>query len=103
MSKAKWAEATLETYRGKRCVVIRVPVSALPGALAQNPRDDSYYDVRIVDLPGFAVDVVRELNKEAEDGTTPVHELFDKAMAEAIDNGSLACEYPEQAQKGGGK
>jgi hypothetical protein len=101
--KTKWAEATLETYKGARVIAIRVPVAVLPSALKQNPRDDAYYDVKITDLPGFSVDVVRELNAEAEDGTTPIHELFDRAMAEAIDNGSLACEYPESAQQGGDK
>jgi hypothetical protein len=33
-----WAEAYIENDE----IVIRVPVSVLPGALKQNPRDDSY-------------------------------------------------------------
>lgn len=80
----RWAEAYIDGDE----IVIRVPVSVLPHALKQNPRDDSYYSVTIADVAGFARDVARELNSEAEDGTTPIHSLFDRAMADAIDNGS---------------
>lgn len=69
-------------------IVIRTPIAALPDALKQNPRDDSYHGYSITDANGFAGDVVRELNREAEDGTTPVHLLFDRAMGDAIDDGS---------------
>ena len=63
--------------------------------MKQNPRVDSYSDVVVTDLAEFARDVVRELNREAEDGTTPIHELLDRALAEAVDQGSLGCEFPE--------
>lgn len=96
--KTKWAEACIENHKGEPVIAIRVPVRVLPDALHQNPRDDSCYAVKVVDVPGFAGDVVRELNAEAEDGTTPIHELFDKAMATAIDNGSLACDFTEAAK-----
>lgn len=81
---ARWAEA----YIRDGAILICVPMAALPDALEQNPRDDSYADCRVTDLGGFARDVVRELNREAEDGTTPIHLLFDAAMAEAIEQGS---------------
>lgn len=87
-----WAEAYLEGD----VVVIRVPVSVLPDALKQNPRDDSYYGATITDVSGFARDVARELNREAEDGTTPIHLLFDSAMAEAIEQGSEHVELSEK-------
>lgn len=88
---ARWAEANIEDW----AIVIRVPVSVLPAALEQNPRDDSYRGSLITNLEGFARDVVRELNREEEDGTTPIHLLFDKAMAEAIEQGSLHYAFPE--------
>lgn len=77
-------------------IVIRVAVTALPGALEQNPRDyDGYskFGKHITELAEFTKDVVRELNAEAEDGTTLVHTLFDDAMAKAIDNGSIGVDY----------
>jgi hypothetical protein len=89
----KWAQAVVGRHAGEDCIVIRVPFSVLPDALKQNPRDDSYYDVTVNDVSDFAQDVIRALNREEEDGTTPVHELLDKALASAIDDGSTACEY----------
>jgi len=89
----------LETHNGERVIVIRVPVDALEQAMRENPRDDSYYDVKVTDAAEFAADVVRELNREEEDGTTPVHLLFDKALAAAVDNGSMGCEFTERKAK----
>lgn len=83
-------------------IVIRLPVDVLPDALKQNPRDDSYYDTKICDLEEFARDVARELNREAEDGTTPVHLLFDAAMAAAIDNGSVGIDYTKKKKPNDG-
>lgn len=87
----RWVEAKIEDG----VIVIRVPVSVLPAALEQNPRNDSYRGSLITNLEGFARDVVIELNREEKDGTTPVHLLFDKAMAEAIEQGSLHYAFPE--------
>ncbi len=36
----------------------------------------------------FAEDVLRELTREEEDGTMPIHTLLDKAVLEAIEQGS---------------
>ncbi len=93
MTKHRWTTAEVGRHAGEDVIVIRVPFSTLPEALKQNPRDDSYYDVTVTDVSDFARDVMRALNREAEDGTTLVHELFDKALAAAIDDGSTACEY----------
>lgn len=87
-SKQAWAGVRIQ--RGM--IVIRVPVAALHDALQQNPRYDTYAEANVTDADGFASDVVRELNREAEDGTTPVHLLFDRAMAEAIEQGSAYVE-----------
>jgi hypothetical protein len=92
MSNERWAEAYIEDG----VIIIRVPVSVLPYALAQNPRGDSCYNVTVNDAAGFAADVVRELNAEAEDGTTAIHEMLDRAMACAIDNGSEHVEVDER-------
>ncbi len=92
----RWSEAHAEIFRGEPVIVIRVPFSVLPDALEQNPRDGSYVGGKVTSVQGFANEVVRELNAEAEDGTTPIHELFDRAMAAAIENGSEWYEFPER-------
>jgi hypothetical protein len=43
---------------------------------------------KIVDLDGFARDVVAELESEDEAGNSPLTRLFDSAFAAAIENGS---------------
>ena len=91
----RWAEAHIEDG----VITIRVPTSVLPDALEQNPRDDSYYNVTITNVDGFARDVVRELNSEAEDGTTAIHEMFDRAMACAIENGSEHIDIDEKEKQ----
>lgn len=47
----------------------------------------------ISDSVDFANDVLIELCREQEDGTTPVHVLFDNAMWKAIEEGSLGVDY----------
>ena len=94
MSKERWADAHIDDG----VIVIRVPISVLPDALHQNPRAD-WSDVTVRDPVGFAVDVVRELNREAEDGSTPIHLMFDAAMSEAIEQGSEHAELPTDHQE----
>lgn len=50
-------------------------------------------DIFISDPYEFAKDVSRMLLKEAEDGTTAVHLLLDKAAVDATDQGSEGAEY----------
>ena len=45
--------------------------------------------VQVTDVRRFAKDVVYALNHEKEDGTTPVHELFDAAFEKAVEDGSI--------------
>lgn len=44
----------------------------------------------ITDACQFAQDVLRELNREEEDGTTPLHICIDNAIVGAIEDGSIA-------------
>lgn len=53
-----------------------------------NYHDYDTFNFDITDADGFAKEVVRELEREQEDGTTPVHILLDKAANDAVDNGS---------------
>lgn len=45
---------------------------------------------KVIDAGELADDVRRELLREEEDGTTPLHILFDNAIEKARDDGSLA-------------
>jgi hypothetical protein len=75
------------------CIVIRIEISALPlivpGAWGPVPGDDCF---KVTDAEAFARDLVAELNREEEDGTTPVHRMFDAVIQGAIENGAEGVE-----------
>lgn len=84
-------------------ILIALPIAnlgaALEGAWASGHQDGRY---RVTDAEVFAKEVVHELNREQEDGTTPIHLLFDKCMYEAIDQGAEGVEeHPDQEDRGG--
>ena len=87
------AEATIEDG----AIVIRVLVSALPqvveGAWATGNLETRY---QITNLDEFAADLVTQLNREEEDGTTTVHRMFDKAIEDAIERGAFGVEEHEE-------
>ncbi len=68
-------------------IVIRVSIDALP-FIADHvfALEGSLYAV--TDAPTFARDLVYELNREEEDGTTPIHRMFDAAISEANEQGA---------------
>ena len=63
-------------------LVISIGVNALAFAAANH--DDG---ITICDPDLAAEEIVRELRREEEDGTTPVHRLLDKAVFDAWENG----------------
>lgn len=73
-------------------IVVRVPISSLPHA-ASVAWDEEYgfedHSLRIDDLDEFAKSFVQYLNDEAEDGTTVLHEAFDKAIVKATEQGAF--------------
>ena len=69
-------------------IVIRLPLSVIPDAVEgwwATGRGDHW---RVTDAGAFAPEVVRALEDEAEDGSTPVHLLFDAAFERAIESGA---------------
>lgn len=57
--------------------------------------------VKIVNARKFARDFVAELNREEEDGSTPVHALFDAAFVAAVEQGADGMEclhYPDSGE-----
>lgn len=82
-------------------IIIRLPIAnlgaALEGAWASGHQTGRY---KVTDAEAFAKEFVIELNREAEDGTTPIHGLFDKCMYEAIDQGAGGVEEHEDQGDG---
>ena len=78
-------------------IIIRFPVSGLVTALEYMPNPPFNFDEepRFTDLPAFAKEFVRELNREAEDGTTLVHIALDAALTRAVENGAEGVEFVE--------
>lgn len=49
---------------------------------------------KVVDKKAFGQDIVDTLNEElSDDGTTMVHQLFDKAILRAAENGAQGLEF----------
>lgn len=52
------------------------------------------YTLKVTDKAKFAIDVARELNREKENGETPVSVLLDQAFEDAVGDGSEGVKYP---------
>lgn len=59
-------------------------------AFDESGGEESEAEFRIVDANEFAKDVRRALEKEQEDGTTPVHLMLDAAFDYALDYGTIS-------------
>lgn len=71
-------------------IVIRIPKSSLSGAAYQGLDQLGIEDEDEVDWNALAIDMVSELNREEEDGTTLVNLALDQALINAGENGSSA-------------
>lgn len=78
-------------------IVITLPATAFKMAAELHPdlwdhaADAS--SLKIIDQNAFAKDVVRELRREEEDGTTLVHLMFDSAVMRALENGCEGIDH----------
>ena len=75
-------------------MVIRIPIEVLPqvvrgGCDSLNGIEPRMY---VTDPMAFAKEIVRELNREDEIGTTRVHKMFDGAIVEAFNQGAEGIE-----------
>jgi hypothetical protein len=70
-------------------IVIRVSVDNLP-AIVEGGWASRVFPIRfkVTDPEAFAADLLYELRREEEDGTTPIHRLFDRCIWSAIENGA---------------
>lgn len=79
-------------------IVIQFPLKHLPqvieGAWALGVLDTRW---RVTDAHAFAKELVLELNREDEVGTTLIHKMCDAAITEVLENGGEGLEeHPEQ-------
>ena len=91
-------DATAVIKDGK--ITISLDVDILDSAIEQLWSCGRYNWPRykVTDKAAFANEFVAELNREQEDGTTPIHLLFDNAAMKAIENGSLGVEEHEDQE-----
>lgn len=68
-------------------------VNAVTAQPAWPPCGEDGEACKVLDRKQFIADLVHELQREAEDGTTLVHEALDSAAIAAVENGSEAVEY----------
>lgn len=77
-------------------IVIRVSLDALPtvleGAWAMNKFDTRY---KITNADEFAKELTRALNREDEQGITAIHEMFDQAILDCLENGAFGIDEHE--------
>ena len=66
--------------------------------LPMSSSDDAMNAI-VFDEPAFAREVVRELEREEEDGTTPVHRMLDEAFGQVLENGGIGVAAPEWSSK----
>ena len=92
---------TLKVKLENDVITISIGIDTLVYAAKNSPTDLFYHKLwnpegiikKVANKTEFAEDVVRELQSEAEDGTTLVHIMFDKAIVQVVENGTTACEY----------
>lgn len=51
--------------------------------------------IKITDRAVFTQEILNELDRESEDGSTPVHRMLDKAVSRAIENGAQGADYSD--------
>lgn len=66
----------------------KLQISVGINTLAKFLDTDRLGGYEIVNNEKFALDLIRQLLEEDDEGTTPVHLMLDEAANEAIDNGS---------------
>lgn len=76
--------------------VLKISIGIGTLAFAAEHDDNlGFTDLTVMNQAEFAKDVLRELNREAEDGSTLVTRVLDKAITNAIEDGSIAVKTEE--------
>lgn len=93
------APLSVQVIEGQIVITIGVGTLALCHEI-DDPRNAALIEngepyVIVEDPLGFAKDVVRELTREKEDGSTPLNSLLIQVCEKAVDEGSLAVSVHE--------
>lgn len=72
---------------GVLCISIGVNTLKFAAENHEDFFDGDKNTLEVTDAALFAKEVLREIDREAEDGTTPVHLMLDRAIFEAVENG----------------
>jgi len=80
-------------------LTVSIGVSALCTAVKAAPcfETDLEGEPEITDEDIFVRAIVAELEREEEDGTTPLHQIFDHAAGKAIEEGAEGVRFPGDA------
>ena len=71
------------------CLLISIGIDTLEHVVKHCPEFDDVAPMpELADIDVLCSDIIQELEREEEDGTTPVHRLLDKAIYAAMENGS---------------
>lgn len=84
----------LEAAISDDVLIITIGVSNLVTAVLAGPHLDGD-DPVAVDVDIFAAEILAELLREEEDGTTPIHRMLDAAAVEAIEQGAEGIRFGE--------
>ncbi|MCO7594246.1 MULTISPECIES: hypothetical protein [Pseudomonas] len=79
-------------------LVIRITTECLLHAVTCSPEwptDEAGSPISITDDQLLLQEIIHELQREDEQGTNPMHRLFDEAALNALNNGSQAVDYDE--------
>ncbi|WP_036114549.1 MULTISPECIES: hypothetical protein [Luteibacter] len=86
-------------------IVIRLSLDTMAFAAERSPALESYSEEAsgylmplITDREAFAKELVHCLNKESEDGSTMVTDMFDAAFSAAADAGAAGIVFPDEAE-----
>ena len=93
-AKTKRGDFSAEAFIRRNEIIIRLPIDIMAAAY-RGGVDLGYIPAgwKVTDAPAFAREVVRALNHENPDnGTTPIHRLFDAAFLDAIEQGAEGVE-----------
>lgn len=72
-------------------IVNRIKIATIPMAFEVALEGED--DCKLVDAARFAPGLVLELNREQENGDTPVHRILDHAILQALEMGAEGVDY----------
>jgi hypothetical protein len=78
-------EQDLKIYMKDGKLILEIGINQLDG----HDFHDTIPALKFKDRDVWVEDVIAELNREEEDGSTPVSELLDRVMNSALENGSM--------------